>query len=381
MATIQKQQSKEPVTMAHDTSKNGTPDGVAKVTGNFNRIARDLDRALTIARFTLNQRALIDHARELSWSMRGDKEEAIPFRINVCAFARILKVERCYLGRQVRELIQLKVFRDLGDGSCLINKDYREWVDEKGYPRLSDTQIEWCLTIRKRVTNCVVDYSGVSSPLHTPLSSPLLTPLSSPLLTPSKSVSSPLHTPLSSPLLTPLQPEPTPLVPRIGTRGEFNSDSERELNPEKGGRGEPPREDGLNSVRSQEDMAEVNRAITLLAGCLATEHLAARVMQTHNLPGSINIPGWKWRYAAERHTSPDFPEANRGKWAYFLAIATKATEAERDPKPAPKPETRAQRQRREKSEAFKAKAAEMKAKYLAIEAAKTKAKEATDGDR
>ena len=57
-------------TVAANESDDQEP--VSRVAGNFNRIARDLDRAIRAARFTEAQRFLLDEARELSWSLAGE---------------------------------------------------------------------------------------------------------------------------------------------------------------------------------------------------------------------------------------------------------------------------------------------------------------------
>src|SRR4051812_17455936 len=58
---------------------------VSRVTGNFNQVARDLDRALAAARFAPAQVLLMQQAREESYTrakLRG-MTEPLPFKLNL----------------------------------------------------------------------------------------------------------------------------------------------------------------------------------------------------------------------------------------------------------------------------------------------------------
>lgn len=297
---------------------------VSQVTGNYNRIARDLDRALRAGRFTTVQRALIDEAREASWSFAP--RDPRPFALNFSAIARNLRFERMGLSRQFRRLVADRVFVDLDDGRYLINKDYRQWLDG-GRPRLSPEQVRWCLRIKAKGRT---EHAGTHPPEHAGTQSPT----------------------------DYAHPGPESLVvppdPRIGTRPRAGArvflESKRESSLE-GGEGTPPRESTPSSPqRSPEDRALVLEAERLLRSDLRTEAIALELGRTHNGSGMIEVPAWKFLRAAQRLLSPEVLDAKRGRWSYFLGIVKGLTDAERD-EPASKSsaprETPAQRKRRE----------------------------------
>ena len=117
----------------------------------WNRYARDLDRALSVAGFSDAQHLLIKRAVEASWgpATRANGGEAIPFRINLAATAKVSGYARETLSRQHQQLVECRVFLDQGDGSHRINKDYREWTRPGGSPRLSADQVAWCLQVAR----------------------------------------------------------------------------------------------------------------------------------------------------------------------------------------------------------------------------------------
>ena len=123
---------------------------VSQVTGNFHRIARDLDRALRAARFTTNERFFIDEARELSWGSIPPDAEPVPFKFNYLAVERLHGIQRTKAKQAVRSLVAARVFIATEGEMYLINKDYRQWVEVDGSPRLSGDQIAWCYEVRRR---------------------------------------------------------------------------------------------------------------------------------------------------------------------------------------------------------------------------------------
>jgi hypothetical protein len=126
-----------------------TDEKVSEVRNNFNRTARDLDRAIRGARFSDAQTFLLGEARELSWSFAS--QEPLPFRINFAACAKLHGYERSWLSKQFYLMVRMKIFIDLGDGSYLINKRYGEWMQPDGKKRrLSDDQLKWCKQIRRK---------------------------------------------------------------------------------------------------------------------------------------------------------------------------------------------------------------------------------------
>jgi hypothetical protein len=292
---------------------------VSQVRGNFNRIARDLDRALRASRLSEAQRFLFDEARELSWSFAAD--QPLPFRINISACAVLHGFDRPWLSQQFRSLVLMKFFVDLGDGSYLINKRYIEWTQPDGTTRrLSDAQINWCKQIRRKVR------IGV----HTTQSGLLGTPISPVGCTKQSGFNEVVGVPNKPPYLliqslfgAPNSPVLPPLKPPIKERAS----EEIRVSEERGG--EPPPANAPLQIRSPEDAEIVRRAVALLRGDIRTEPLGIELLRLENLPEMLAIPGWKFVRAAERILSPDIPDAKRRRWPYFLGIARSITDDER----------------------------------------------------
>jgi hypothetical protein len=122
------------------------------IAGGFNRIARDLDRAISVAGFTAAQHLLIAQAREQAWGPAtvDNGGEAVSFTLNLSGLARVSGLDRSNLSNQFRALVGFRVFLDQGDGSYRINKLYRKWRVADGSPRLSRDQISWCLECRRK---------------------------------------------------------------------------------------------------------------------------------------------------------------------------------------------------------------------------------------
>jgi hypothetical protein len=135
--------------------------GVSKVRRNFNRTAPDFHRALAAARFPPAQFLLIQQAHEESWTRASlaKSGEPFPFKLNLSALARALDLSRPNLTGQFASLVACRVFLEAGDGTYRINKDYREWLDAQGRPRLSPRDIQWCYDAYRIWT----DRAGVSS--------------------------------------------------------------------------------------------------------------------------------------------------------------------------------------------------------------------------
>lgn len=122
---------------------------VSKVKNNFNRIARDLDRAVRLAFVHRSVDGfLFAEARELSWSFAG--AEPRPFRFAISAMARVSGLDRMGLTRRCRAMVNQRFFVDQGGGLLLIEKDYRRWLNtDLDGPLLTTDQVAWCLAIKR----------------------------------------------------------------------------------------------------------------------------------------------------------------------------------------------------------------------------------------
>ena len=149
---------------------------VSQVRGNFNRIARDLDRALSVAGFNATEAFLIARARELSWPHHAADGEPQPFAINLSEAARLLKTDRKWLRKSHAALVAAKVFVEAGTDRFHINKDYRQWLTTEGAMRLTSDQIAYCMEVAKAGRGGVKtpQGGGVNSPQSgdPPLTSP-----------------------------------------------------------------------------------------------------------------------------------------------------------------------------------------------------------------
>lgn len=111
----------------------------------WNKIVRDLDRAIALARLSGIQSVLMQAAREASWgesAIRG--EESKPFTLSPRGLAKVLGCDHAQIVKAQNDLIKMQVFARTDDGQLVINKDYRTWVDTA--PRLQNpplfTQVE-----------------------------------------------------------------------------------------------------------------------------------------------------------------------------------------------------------------------------------------------
>ena len=111
----------------------------------FLLVARDLSRAIAAARFSPAQHLLIQQAIELSYGRaRLEKSDTpYPFKLNVSGLAKVGGFARSYLAQQHADLIACG-FLVVVDGLYRINKDYRQWRDAKGDPRLSEDAVTFC---------------------------------------------------------------------------------------------------------------------------------------------------------------------------------------------------------------------------------------------
>jgi hypothetical protein len=128
--------------------KDDTPGAMS---GGFNLIARDFDRAIAISRLSGIRGFIVQRARELSWTAAklAKSEDPFPFTIQVRPTAALLGVDPKNVRQAVQDLESMRYFIPT-DGGFLINKDYRKWLDADGNPALTADQAEWCDEIRTR---------------------------------------------------------------------------------------------------------------------------------------------------------------------------------------------------------------------------------------
>jgi hypothetical protein len=298
------------------------PPKVSRVTGNFHRIARDLDRALALAGLSRNQTLLLQRARELSWGWRpkNENQEALPFRLNLSELARIANCQRPGMSLQFKMMVERRFFVAVGDGTFLINKDYRKWLNNDGRSLLTDANIAWCLEALEKLAPVQPDGHPPVQPDGHPLSSQMDTPCPARWTPPVQPDGHPLSSQLDSRM--------------IGSRGETLKDktrqeetAERAPAPAHAYEGEP------TAGRTPEDQALVEQARRLLAGNLLTEAIAMQIGRTADLPECRATEGWRYLRAAEKLLDPGTPHDRRSKWNYYLGILRSLTEDEREPRP------------------------------------------------
>jgi hypothetical protein len=304
---------------------------VSRVRGNFNRLARDLDRAIRGARFSDAQTFLLSEARELSWSFAG--QEPFPFCINFSACSRLHGYEPSWLSKQFRLMIRMKIFIDIGDGSFLINKRYVDWLRPDGKNRrLSDEQIKWCKQILRK--GRIGLYSTESGPGGAPPRVPLPTTRSDFNVhggVPPRSLESTTGSSgsaLPCPDHPPLKPPCKDRAPEF-TRVNLKRGEEEKLKGDCTPQTSAPPPISAAPLRTSEDATLVAKAASMLCSDIRTEHLGLELRRLDGLPEMLAIPGWKWVRAAERILSPDIPDAKRRRWPYFLGIARSITDDER----------------------------------------------------
>lgn len=146
--------------MTGDSDLTSSDLSPGRMDDGFLLLARDLSRAIAVARFSPAQHLLIQQAIEESYGKARLKRSAEPepFRLNVSAIAKVGGFARPYLAQQHLELVACGLI--VKDGNlCRINKDYRQWKDAKGEPRLSEDAVAWCRDgkIRKTKSSCIPD--------------------------------------------------------------------------------------------------------------------------------------------------------------------------------------------------------------------------------
>jgi hypothetical protein len=302
---------------------------VSRVTGNFNQVARDLERAMVAARFAPAQALLLQQAREESYTrakVRG-LSEPLPFRVNFSALARALGFHRTHLNEQFVAMVARRVFVPVGDSSYLINKDYRQWADAAGRPLLSPGAVAWC----GQALGGKSRRRGASEKTDTPLQ-PTRHPVAA---DPTPPVGENRH-PLSVISDTPLQPTrqvhfppQTPVEERARGRESKERDKKscRELG--ESAEGSPSGDTGP-ALRDPEDGHAVNQAVDLLQSDLRTHHVGMELSRRHNLPEVLPVPGWKFLRAARILLGPGVRDGARKSWPYFVGIVRDTEDADRD---------------------------------------------------
>lgn len=81
--------------------------------------------------------------------------------------------------------------------------------------------------------------------------------------------------------------------------------------------------------RTPEDQAEVDAACALLGSTMGSEHLAMQIGQQSDIPGMVEIEGWKFHEAAKRLLDPAKSRSLRGNWKYYLGIVRGLRDDER----------------------------------------------------
>jgi hypothetical protein len=121
--------------------------GPGSLKDGWNRLARDLERAIGLASLGPNETLIFQRAREGSWVIPSSRKKpegaetngAIPCRINLSALARTTERSRESLTRARRNLITARILveHEIGGGHVTINKDYTTWlqVDGNGEPK------------------------------------------------------------------------------------------------------------------------------------------------------------------------------------------------------------------------------------------------------
>jgi hypothetical protein len=134
-----------------DATDDDKPSRLAR---GFFRIARDLHRALRAAKLNPLERSLFDQACEESWLLPtlDGTHEAIPFRLDLADLARVLEADRKRLGEAHHKLLRMGLLTEEEHDLNRINKDYRQWINLDGTPRLSPAQLDWIGTIRHIVS-------------------------------------------------------------------------------------------------------------------------------------------------------------------------------------------------------------------------------------
>jgi hypothetical protein len=354
---------------SRDVSKTGAHSGPGKLKNGFNMIARDLDRAFVLALLGTYEAFMLQNIREDSWAapLRKRKKGAplpdpTPCKPNVSALARKSGLSRCLLSRGLNSLVDARILTRQADGSILINKDYSQWI----YPALATTPEQprfgpEQLVFIREVMGLNLEPNGnlevTEEPIETvPREPQALLPGSSSadvrdgqaLLPGSSSFQGhdqPELLPGSSSAETPepktatqeyqakcttatqeyqallpgsSSPAPSPIEERAP---EFRESLESNLLTHTApapGRATPER--GPN-LRDQEDQADVDAAMAILASDLRTEALAIVLGRNHNNHLNIHIKGWQWIVASRRIF--DVEGSAQSSFPYLRGIAQK----------------------------------------------------------
>lgn len=82
--------------------------------------------------------------------------------------------------------------------------------------------------------------------------------------------------------------------------------------------------------REAADLALVHEAQALLGSDLRTETVGIELGREHNIPGMIEIPGWKWLAAAHTLLGPGIKDSKRRSFSYFATVAGNISDSDRD---------------------------------------------------
>jgi hypothetical protein len=319
-----------------DRENNTGEPRLAQLKGGYNRVARDLDRAYSLARLTPAQSFLLAQIREASWKYSPANPDRKPrrIRLNLSALARISGFNRSGLSVQLAILIARRFV--IGDPTEGVepNKMYREWLDSTGLLLLSDQQIKWCLEIKRKVrtveraqhAGAVNSTGGVERAQHPGAvnSTPPVERAQQSGADPSKNLSSSYKGPR-------------------GCAGGICSEENLEIATSslkcvKEGHTHTSTTDRLPSQpqRDPSEIALINEACRVLDSHLSTTHLSIRLGREHGCADLLPLEGWRFVLAAHRQVSSRVPHAKKLGWEYFLTVVRNLDESERDAEPTPR---------------------------------------------
>jgi hypothetical protein len=339
----------------------------SRLADGFNRIARDFDRAVRLARFDPLQAFLVGEARELSWtsSQIDGTNEPRPFRFNLSELARLLGCSRSWLSAQCRELVALRVLIESDGGDLLINKDYRDWLVrikiagvDRLAPRFTDLQLEWCLKAKRRARG--VRRTGQSdAPEGVLCARQKVTTGAVDRTPPVLRTGHPLSCAPDTPEQSTRHPRPESLEvahkERAPAPAELLRESRESL---ESGESiyiptEPAPKLHLESQpgRSTDELALIHEACRILGSTLETEKVGLDLLRTHNSPDLIGLEGWRFVRAANRQIRATVPASAKRSLAYFVTTARNLDQSERDA-PAEADRPRLTRRQREEAARF-----------------------------
>jgi hypothetical protein len=82
--------------------------------------------------------------------------------------------------------------------------------------------------------------------------------------------------------------------------------------------------------REDADLEAIREAEQILSADIRTHHLALELGREQNLPGMVEIPGWKFIVAARKFVGPGIKPSARRSFKYFASVAANATEDDRE---------------------------------------------------